>query len=258
MSLFRAVATVGGFTLLSRITGFARDILIAGFLGAGTVADTFFVAFKFPNLFRRLFAEGAVAAAFVPLYAQTLEKDGEAEAHVFARRAFTVMGLVLAVFVALMEIIMPWAIYVFAPGFDAVPGKLELAADLTRITFPYLLLISLCALLSGVLNSLGKFAAAAATPVLLNLVMMGGLLALHEYTATPGHALAIAVAVAGRCPACLADCRLCAVRYTHPPRSPHTQPPYQASGNTGGAGGLWRRALPNQPPGRYHSRLAGK
>lgn len=185
MSLFRAVATVGGFTLLSRITGFARDILIAGFLGAGTVADTFFVAFKFPNLFRRLFAEGAVAAAFVPLYAQTLEKDGEAEAHVFARRAFTVMGLVLAVFVALMEIIMPWAIYVFAPGFDAVPGKLELAADLTRITFPYLLLISLCALLSGVLNSLGKFAAAAATPVLLNLVMMGGLLALHEYTATP-------------------------------------------------------------------------
>lgn len=88
MSLFRAVATVGGFTLLSRITGFARDILIASFLGAGTVADAFFVAFKFPNLFRRLFAEGAVAAAFVPLYSQTLEKEGAAEAHLFARRAF--------------------------------------------------------------------------------------------------------------------------------------------------------------------------
>ncbi|EKV30368.1 Putative peptidoglycan lipid II flippase MurJ [Caenispirillum salinarum AK4] len=197
MSLFRAVATVGGFTLLSRITGFARDILIAGFLGAGTVADTFFVAFKFPNLFRRLFAEGAVAAAFVPLYSQTLEKEGAAEAHLFARRAFTVLGLVLAVFVGLMQLVMPWAIYAFAPGFDAVPGKMELAEDLTRITFPYLLLISLCALLSGVLNSLGRFAAAAATPVLLNLVMMGGLLALHQYTATPGHALAIAVAAAG-------------------------------------------------------------
>lgn len=197
MSLFRAVATVGGFTLLSRITGFARDILIAGFLGAGTVADTFFVAFKFPNLFRRLFAEGAVAAAFVPLYSATLEKDGAAEAHLFARRAFTVLGLVLAVFVIAMELAMPWAIYAFAPGFDAVPGKLELAQDLTRITFPYLLLISLCALLSGVLNSLGKFAAAAATPVLLNLAMMAGLLALHQFTETPAHALAIAVAGAG-------------------------------------------------------------
>lgn len=197
MSLFRAVATVGGFTLLSRVTGFVRDILIASFLGAGTVADTFFVAFKFPNLFRRLFAEGAVAAAFVPLYSHTLEKEGAGEAHTFARRAFTVMGLVLAGFVILMELAMPWAIHAFAPGFAAVPGKLELAEDLTRITFPYLLLISLCALLSGVLNSLGRFAAAAATPVLLNLTLMGGLLALHTYTETPGHALAIAVAAGG-------------------------------------------------------------
>lgn len=197
MSLFRAVATVGGFTLLSRFTGFARDILIAGFLGAGTVADAFFVAFKFPNLFRRLFAEGAMAAAFVPLYSTTLEQDGEAEAHSFARRAFTVLGLVLALFVGVMELAMPLAIYVFAPGFEAVPGKLELAEELTRITFPYLLLVSLCALLSGVLNSLGRFAAAAATPVLLNLCMMAGIVGLTAYTETPGHALAISVTIAG-------------------------------------------------------------
>ncbi|GAA0582238.1 murein biosynthesis integral membrane protein MurJ [Caenispirillum bisanense] len=197
MSLFRAVATVGSFTLLSRLTGFARDILIAGYLGAGSVADAFFVAFKFPNLFRRLFAEGAVAAAFVPLYSTTLEQEGEAEAHSFARRAFTVLGLVLAVFVGLMEVAMPIAIYAFAPGFEAVPGKLELAEELTRITFPYLLLISLCSLLSGVLNSLGRFAAAAAAPVLLNLGMIAGLLGLQHVTETPGHALAIAVTATG-------------------------------------------------------------
>lgn len=197
MALMRSIATVGGFTMLSRVTGFARDILIAGTLGAGTVADAFFVAFKFPNLFRRLFAEGAFAAAFVPLFAATLEKDGEAEARLFASRAFSLLALVLAVLVSGMMMVMPWAMYAFAPGFEAVPGKRELAAELARITFPYLLFISLCSLLSGVLNALGKFAAAAATPILLNLSLIAALLGLSAFTETPGHALAWGTAAAG-------------------------------------------------------------
>ncbi len=197
MSLARAIATVGGFTMLSRITGFARDMMIANFLGAGMVADCFFVAFKFPNLFRRLFAEGAFAAAFVPLFAGLIESDGKDEAERFANQAFAVLTWALVALVALFEIIMPWAMVVFAPGFDAVPGKMDLATELTRITFPYLLFISLVSLQGGVLNSLHRFAAAAGTPVLLNLSLMAALLALVPYTATPGHALAWGTTIAG-------------------------------------------------------------
>ncbi len=197
MTLARAIATVGGFTMLSRITGFARDILIAGALGAGTVSDAFFVAFKFPNLFRRLFAEGAFAAAFVPLYAGLLESDGKAEARLFAERAMAVLGAVLLGLVAVMEIVMPWAMLVFAPGFAAVPGKLELAVELSRITFPYLLFISLVALESAVLNSLGRFAAAAAAPVLLNLTLMAALLGLSDVLPSGAQALAVGTFVAG-------------------------------------------------------------
>jgi len=197
MALLRSIATVGGFTLLSRVVGFVRDILIAAVLGAGTVADAFFVAFKFPNLFRRLFAEGAFNAAFVPLFSGTLEAEGKDRAKVFAREAFSTLALILAILVAVMEIIMPWAMIVFAPGFADVPGKTELAVELSRITFPYLLFISLVSLLSGVLNSMGKFAAAAGTPVLLNLVLILALLGLTPFTPTAGHALAMGVAVAG-------------------------------------------------------------
>jgi putative peptidoglycan lipid II flippase len=197
VSLGRSIFTVGGFTMLSRVTGFARDILIAAFLGAGTVADAFFVAFKFPNLFRRLFAEGAFNAAFVPLFAGKLEGDGHREAWHFAERSMAVLAWGLAAFVALMEIVMPWAMYAFAPGFDAVPGKMALATEMARITFPYLLFISLVSLQGGVLNSLGRFAAPAATPVLLNLTLMGALLALAPLTPTPGHALAWGTTAAG-------------------------------------------------------------
>lgn len=197
MNLIRSIATIGGFTLGSRITGFARDILIANYLGAGLVADCFFVAFKFPNLFRRLFAEGAFNAAFVPLFAGKLEQEGEQAAKRFAENALAVLAAALAAFVALMEIIMPWAIYVLAPGFDAVPGKMELAAELSRLTFPYLLFISLVSLQSGVLNSVGRFAAAAATPILLNLTLMAALIGLTPLTPTSGHALAIGTTIAG-------------------------------------------------------------
>lgn len=197
MSLLRSFTTVGGYTLLSRLTGFARDMLIAGTLGAGLVADCFFVAFKFPNLFRRLFAEGAFSAAFVPMFSATLERDGEEAARSFANRCFAFLALVVALFSAVMMIAMPWAMYGFAPGFGEVAGKHELATELARISFPYLLFISLCSLLAGVLNSLGRFAAAAGTPVLLNLVMMAALLGLGRWTETPGHALAWGTAAAG-------------------------------------------------------------
>jgi putative peptidoglycan lipid II flippase len=197
MSLFRSIATVGGFTMLSRVTGLAREMMIAHYMGASWVADAFFVAFRFPNLFRSLFAEGAFNAAFVPLFAGRLAGDGALAAQMFARQALTGMAVVLALFVAVMEIAMPWAIYGLAPGFEAVPGKIELAADLARICFPYLLFISLTALQAGVLNSLGRFAAAAGTPVLLNVVGMAGLWALTPLTPTPGHALAWGTFAAG-------------------------------------------------------------
>ena len=197
MVLLRAISTIGGFTMISRVFGFLRDILIASFLGAGTVADAFFAAFRFPNLFRRIFAEGAFAAAFVPIFSERLEQDGRRAARVFAEEAFSVLSVFLLVFVLLFEISMPWAIYLIAHGFESVPGKMELAVELTRIAFPYLLFVSLVSLQSGVLNSLGFFAAAAFAPVLLNLTLIAALLGFSDSLQTPGHALAWGVFAAG-------------------------------------------------------------
>ncbi len=197
MNLLKAITTVGGYTMMSRILGFVRDILIASVLGAGAVADAFFVAFRFPNLFRRLFAEGAFAAAFVPLFSGQLETEGRAAAKAFADSAFSVLLLALAAFVALMEVLMPFAMWVLAPGFDAVPGKMALATELSRIAFPYLLFISLVSLQSGVLNSLHKFAAAAAAPVLLNITLIVAMLAFSDGQETAGHVLSWGVFAAG-------------------------------------------------------------
>lgn len=197
MALLRSVATIGGYTLLSRILGFARDVLVAAFVGAGPVADAFFVAFKFPNLFRRLFAEGAFNAAFVPVFAGLVATSGPAAAKRFAEDSLAVLLAVLIVFVVVAEIAMPWLMYAFAPGFSADAPKFDLAVDLTRITFPYLLFISLVSLQGGVLNSIDRFAAVAATPVLMNVCFIAGLLALIRVTPTAGHALAWGVALAG-------------------------------------------------------------
>jgi putative peptidoglycan lipid II flippase len=197
MVLLRSIATVGGMTMVSRVFGFLRDILIAGTLGAGPVADAFFVAFRFPNLFRSLFAEGAFTAAFVPIFAGILESEGRARAVAFAQQAFSVLLWILLLFVVVVEMAMPLAITVLAPGFRTDPEKFDLAVTLSRIVFPYLLFVSLVALLAGVLNSLGKFAAAAAAPILLNLCMIAALLWLEPYAQTAGHALAWGVAVAG-------------------------------------------------------------
>ncbi len=172
MSLLKSAATVGGLTLVSRLLGFLRDQLIAFTLGTGPVAEAFFVAQRFPNLFRALFAEGAFNSAFVPQFARRIEGEGQSAAHKFATEIFSALLAWLLVFTALSMIAMPWLIYVIAPGFSQEAQKLQLTIDLTRICFPYLLFMSLTALQSGVLNSLNRFTAAAAAPILLNIVMI--------------------------------------------------------------------------------------
>ena len=183
--------------MASRVLGFVRDILIARYLGAGPVADAFFVAFKFPNFFRRLFAEGAFNAAFVPQFAGTLETEGRDAARAFAERTLAVLLSVLLPFVLLAQTGMPYLMVVLAPGFVGDPEKFALAVELTRLTFPYLLFMALVALMGGVLNSLERFQAAAAAPILLNIVLISALVLLRDRFATTGHALAWGVAVAG-------------------------------------------------------------
>lgn len=197
MALLRFSATVGGFTLVSRLLGYLRDILIALLLGAGPVADAFFVAFKIPNLLRRLFAEGAFNLAFVPLFAGRLQSEGRGSAQAFAEQAFAVLLWTLVGLVGVAEITMPWLMYALAPGFSGDPAKFDLTIALTRITFPYILFVSLVSLIAGILNSLHRFAAAAAAPILLNLCLIGALLGLARFMETPGHALALGVSAAG-------------------------------------------------------------
>ncbi len=183
--------------MASRLLGFARDILIASHLGAGPVADAFFVAFKLPNFFRRLFAEGAFNAAFVPLFAARLAEAGQVAAERFAAQVMSVMVVFLFCFVTVLQIAMPWLMAVIAPGFVDDPAKYALAVDLAQTTFPYLLFISLVSLMGGVLNALDRFAAAAATPIILNIVLIAALLLATPYLPSPGHALAWGVATAG-------------------------------------------------------------
>ena len=188
--------TVGGLTLLSRITGFARDIMLAAILGAGPVADAFFVALRLPNHFRAIFAEGAFNAAFVPAYARVRGQGGAASAALFADRIFMMLLASQVVLLALALLFTPQMIELLAPGFRDDPQRFALATELTRITFPYLLLVSLVTLYGGILNTLGRFASPAAAPVLLNLAMMMTL-ALAAFFPTAGHAAAWGVLIAG-------------------------------------------------------------
>ena len=171
MKLYRAFATVGGLTLISRVLGFFRDILAAAVLGTGPVADAFYVAFRFPNLFRRLFGEGAFNSAFVPLFAGKLEGEGKEAARAFAAQALSGLTFVILLVSAVCMIAMPWLMYILAPGFADMPEKFDLAVLLTQITFPYLLCMSLVALLSGVLNTFGKFVESSSVSILLNLTL---------------------------------------------------------------------------------------
>jgi putative peptidoglycan lipid II flippase len=195
--MLRGVLTVGAWTMASRLLGFVRDILIAAMLGAGPIADAFFVALKLPNLFRRLFGEGAFNAAFVPAFSGMLAAEGPAAARRFAEEAFSVMAFWLGTLTILGEIFMPQLMTVLAPGFGADPAKFALAVDLSRITFPYLILICLAALLSGVLNGLERFTAAAASYILFNAVAIAAMIWLTPYVPTAGHALSWGVTASG-------------------------------------------------------------
>jgi putative peptidoglycan lipid II flippase len=199
MALLRSMMTVGGWTAASRVLGFLRDVLFAGVLGDGPLADAFYVAFKLPNFFRRLFAEGAFNAAFVPLFARRLEEEGEASARAFAEDSLSVLIAMTLGLTVLAMIFMEPLVVVLAPGFTADPEKLATTVELSRVTFCYLLFMSMTALLSGVLNSLYRFTAAAAAPVLLNVLFLACLLGVVPFLAREavGLALSYTVALAG-------------------------------------------------------------
>lgn len=197
MNLLKSFATVGGWTGASRILGFIRDILIARYLGVGPIADAWFAAFAFPNLFRRLFGEGAFNSAFVPLFSRQLEENGEAAAKRFAEEILGMLLITLVVLTILAQMAMPLLTYIIAPGFAEDPEKFATTTLFTRIAFPYLMFMSLTAMLSGVLNSLRRYAVAAAAPVLLNVTLIVFIIYVTPSVPTPGHALVWGVAVAG-------------------------------------------------------------
>ncbi len=168
MNLFKSTTTFSFFTIISRILGYIRDILIAIFLGSGPLADAFFVAFRIPNTFRRLFSEGAFNAAFVPSYASELA-NGKDQSEKFATSVFSVLIISLFFLVLLIEIFMPLFVFLIAPGFTGNENKMDIAINLTRITFPFLFFVSLSSFFSAILNSHNRFAVAAAAPVVLNI-----------------------------------------------------------------------------------------
>jgi putative peptidoglycan lipid II flippase len=194
--MFGRIFTVGGYTLLSRLTGFARDIMLAAILGAGPVADAFFVALRLPNHFRAIFAEGAFNAAFVPAYAHVHGERGEASARLFADRIFTLLFASQLVLLVVAWLFMPQAMRILAPGFTEDAAQRQLAIELTRITFPYLLLITLVTLYGGILNVMQRFASAAAASIFLNIAMMATL-ALAVFFPSAGHAAAWGVLISG-------------------------------------------------------------
>src|SRR5882672_7853423 len=190
------IFTVGGYTFLSRLTGFARDIVLAAILGAGPMADAFFVAFRLPNHFRAIFAEGAFNAAFVPAYAHVHGEHGETSARLFAGRIFTLLFFSQVILLVVAWSFMPQAMTILAPGFTEDAEQRRLAIELTRITFPYLLLITLVTLYGGMLNVMHRFASAAAASIFLNISMIATL-AVAAFFPTAGHAAAWGVLISG-------------------------------------------------------------
>ncbi len=196
MNLIASTSTFGFFTLISRILGYVRDILIAIFLGTSVFADAFFVAFRLPNTFRRLFAEGTFNAAFIPSYAGALTKNKK-KADEFAKNVFNLLFIILLTLVLVAEIFMPQLIFLIAPGFYKDPEKLKLAIDLSRITFPFLFFISLASFFGAILNSYNKFAAAAAAPIILNVILIGSLFFSKWVNLSDVLVLSYAVSLAG-------------------------------------------------------------
>ena len=174
MNLIKSTGTFSFFTIISRLLGYVRDILIAMFLGAGPLADAFFVAFRIPNTFRRLFSEGTFNAAFVPSYSSLLNKKKKAQ--IFANNIFNLLIIGLFFLVLIIEMLMPLFVFLIAPGFEEDYQKMELAITLTRITFPFLMFISLASFFSAILNSHNKFAISSAAPIILNILFIGVLI----------------------------------------------------------------------------------
>ncbi len=197
MSLARNTAVIGGLTLVSRLLGFARDLVLAAALGAGPVADAFFAALRFPNLFRRLFAEGAFSQAFVPVYAKTLAAEGQAAADELAGEALSVLLVITGLLSAIAMLAMPWINRVLFAGYADDPATFGLATTLTQITMPYLVCMTMATLFSGVLNARGKFFVAAAAPILLNLCLLVGVWPFRDQPQLAAYAAAVAVTVSG-------------------------------------------------------------
>ena len=193
----KAAGIVGAATLLSRILGFVRDVVVAWFFGAGLVADAFFVAFRIPNLLRRLFAEGSLTISFIPVFTEHLYKRGREDAFNLARSAWWLLTIILLVVTVIGVFLSPLIVRVVAPGFFAFPAKYELTVLLTRIMFPYIFFIGLVALAMGILNALDHFAAPAFAPVLLNVAMIGSVLILSPYLEKASVGLAIGVIIGG-------------------------------------------------------------
>ncbi len=199
MALLRSIATVGGWTMASRVLGFVRDAMMAAVLGAGPAAEAFVVAFRLPNLFRRLFAEGALNAALVPIYARRMEREGRDSAVRFGGEAAVLLILVMLALTVLAMAFMPFVILVLAPGFADDEATFALAVALSTVTFPYLTFMALSALLSGMLNTAGRFGAAAAAPMLLNVVLIAAMLLSLSgfFPMIPAEFLAWGVFIAG-------------------------------------------------------------
>jgi putative peptidoglycan lipid II flippase len=193
----KAAGIVGAATLLSRVLGLLREAVVAWFFGAGLVSDAFFVAFRIPNLLRRLFAEGTLTIAFIPVFTEYLYRRGRDEAFDLARSAWWLLTIILLAVTVLGVLLSPIIVWVLAPGFTAAPAKFDLTVLLARIMFPYIFFIGLVALAMGILNSLGQFAAPALAPVLLNVAMIGSLLAISPHLEKPSVGLAIGVIIGG-------------------------------------------------------------
>ncbi len=197
MSFIKSIATFGGFTMVSRLTGFLRDMIIANFLGAGTVSDAFLVSFKLPNLFRSLFAEGAFTSAFVPLFSSKLIASGREKSIEFASKAISLLTFFLIIFVFIFELGMPYVVKFLAPGFTEDMAKVALTIELCRITFPFLLFISIVSFQAGILNSFDKFAAPAAAPIILNIgIIIAGLLSVL-FLNMPVYGLSWGITISG-------------------------------------------------------------
>ncbi|MBN1850888.1 MAG: murein biosynthesis integral membrane protein MurJ [Deltaproteobacteria bacterium] len=193
----KAAGIVGFFTLLSRILGLVRDMIVANFFGAGMAADAFYVAFRIPNLLRRLFAEGSLTIAFIPIFTEYLRKKNQKDAFELVRVVLTVLSLILAVVTILGILFAPWIVRIQAWGFGGFGVKYELTVVLTRITFPYIFLVSIVALFMGVLNSLKHFAAPAAAPIFLNVGIIGATLWISPHLSQPIIGTAVGILIGG-------------------------------------------------------------